>query len=505
MNEIINFGDGKTVKVILQKGEAGNDIQSIDKTGTSGLVDTYTITLTDGTTHTFTVTNGSSIQSIAKTGTTGLVDTYTVTLTNGSTTTFTVTNGRSITNIELTSTSGLVDTYTITYNDNTTSTFTVTNGGGNVDNAFKVMGYNGAKNLLQPLPNMEGYSGNGITITNNKDGTFTIDGTATANTEYAIRPRTATAMQYLPIGRFIYSVGLNVTTYVATTYNTAYNRISNVGTENCSFEITASTPSDYRKSDGSVACAIYITIPSGSTFNNATLKPMIRYNDDTDTTYQPYAMTNKELTPLVQNVATEHLARVTSSTLESAIAEWCDNVKGNSNKYNVRGQVYKQNTDINHYIYASVVETSGYASFIAFKYNGTQVLSGYRSSNSDAVLTELAPKSALDSYVKTVEISVTPSNTHSIKSCFEAAINYFHDNYYEYGKVFYVIVNTLPQGDNWYPLIYMQIHCTRNDLQRDVINGSGFALNGYCYGLKSVIYDNNYINAVFLNGQELEE
>lgn len=40
------------------QGDTGNGIFSIVKTGTSGLVDTYTITFTDGTTTTFTVTNG---------------------------------------------------------------------------------------------------------------------------------------------------------------------------------------------------------------------------------------------------------------------------------------------------------------------------------------------------------------------------------------------------------------------------------------------------------------
>lgn len=42
-----------------ETGETGNGIESIEKTGTSGLVDTYTITYTDGTTTTFTVTNGA--------------------------------------------------------------------------------------------------------------------------------------------------------------------------------------------------------------------------------------------------------------------------------------------------------------------------------------------------------------------------------------------------------------------------------------------------------------
>ena len=39
-------------------GPTGNGIDSIEKTGTSGLVDTYTITYTNGNTTTFTVTNG---------------------------------------------------------------------------------------------------------------------------------------------------------------------------------------------------------------------------------------------------------------------------------------------------------------------------------------------------------------------------------------------------------------------------------------------------------------
>ena len=45
------------------QGEDGNGISSIDKTSTEGLVDTYTITFTDGTTTTFTVTNGKDGQN----------------------------------------------------------------------------------------------------------------------------------------------------------------------------------------------------------------------------------------------------------------------------------------------------------------------------------------------------------------------------------------------------------------------------------------------------------
>ena len=83
------------------------------------------------------------IQSITKLSTSGLVDTYRITLADTTTVDFTVINGRAITGIKKTATSGLVDTYTVTYNDDTTSTFTVTNGakGDKGDNAYTWIKY----------------------------------------------------------------------------------------------------------------------------------------------------------------------------------------------------------------------------------------------------------------------------------------------------------------------------------------------------------------------------
>lgn len=78
------------------------------------------------------------IHSIEKLSTSGLVDTYRITLADTTIFDFVVTNGRSITGISKTSTSGLFDTYTISYNNSTTSKFTVTNGekGDKGDNAY---------------------------------------------------------------------------------------------------------------------------------------------------------------------------------------------------------------------------------------------------------------------------------------------------------------------------------------------------------------------------------
>ena len=135
-------------------GATGVGIKSVEKTGTSDLVDTYTITYTDGTTSTFTVTNGAKgdkgddgddgepgatgngIASIAvdETNTDTSKTVLKITFTNNSTQLINVANGKNgengvgITSISKTSTNGLIDTYTITYSSGDSTTFTVTNG-----------------------------------------------------------------------------------------------------------------------------------------------------------------------------------------------------------------------------------------------------------------------------------------------------------------------------------------------------------------------------------------
>ena len=126
----ITYNDGTTADFKVKNGKG---ISDVEKTATSGLEDTYTITYNDATTSTFTVTNAKSITSITKTSTSGLEDTYTITYNDEDSDTFIIKNGRGITKIERTSTNGLIDTYTITYNDATTSTFTVTNGANSRD------------------------------------------------------------------------------------------------------------------------------------------------------------------------------------------------------------------------------------------------------------------------------------------------------------------------------------------------------------------------------------
>lgn len=112
------------------------------------------------------------ISSIVKQSTSGLTDTYRITLADTTTFDFNVSNGKGIASIAKASTSGLVDTYRITYNDSSTSTFTVTNGakGDKGDNAYVWIRYasqqpTAASHNFGALPDnwMGVYSGNSAT------------------------------------------------------------------------------------------------------------------------------------------------------------------------------------------------------------------------------------------------------------------------------------------------------------------------------------------------------
>lgn len=81
------------IDFLVKTADGHGGIHDIKKIDSTGLVDTYRITLADKTTSSFRVTNGRGITDIAKTETVGYVDTYTIYLNDGSTKTFTVKNG----------------------------------------------------------------------------------------------------------------------------------------------------------------------------------------------------------------------------------------------------------------------------------------------------------------------------------------------------------------------------------------------------------------------------
>jgi hypothetical protein len=89
------------------KGAAGKGISSIAKTSTSGLVDTYTITYSDGSTSTFDITNGEdgtdgndgndgvSVTGVSLLSKVGLLATYRMSFSNGTYFDYTVSDGAS--------------------------------------------------------------------------------------------------------------------------------------------------------------------------------------------------------------------------------------------------------------------------------------------------------------------------------------------------------------------------------------------------------------------------
>lgn len=212
-------------------GSPGVGIASIAKTGTSGLVDTYTITLTNGNSYTFDVTNGEDGAPGVGIASATLNSDYTLTLTytNGNSDTVGPIRGAQgepgapgpqgagITSISKTGISGLVDTYTITLSNGNSSTFTVTNGEDgdpgtpgvgissaelNSDYTLTLHYTNGNSNTVGPIRGEPGPTGNGIasiaktataglvdtytiTYTNGNETTFTVTNGAPGTTTYS--------------------------------------------------------------------------------------------------------------------------------------------------------------------------------------------------------------------------------------------------------------------------------------------------------------------------------
>ena len=201
------------------KGDTGNGIVSIAKTGSSGLVDTYTITYTNGNSMTFTVTNGAQgnpgptgngISSIAKTGTSGLVDAYTITFTDGTTTTFTVTNGEdgTVTPEQMAQaiadalaafagethedmTAGLAEQLLSDVQTTDKKPYIFRKTGADATREFDcLVGGSVVGNQLVPIPASDiSKTQNGVTFTDNRDGSYTVateSGGATAQASVSI-------------------------------------------------------------------------------------------------------------------------------------------------------------------------------------------------------------------------------------------------------------------------------------------------------------------------------
>ena len=161
----------------------------------------------------------------------------------------------------------------------------------------------GAKNFIKFPPYSNGYTyeNNGIAFTVNSDGTITANGTNNTNNNAIFtmhsRLQSADVTNVIPNGEYIISgspIGMSQSTFyvrVGITRNGAYTNIGNEYANNGKFVINGD---DYTNTGAYVSEAIVIA--PGATVNNLLFKPMLRLADDTDDTYAPYAMTNRQLT-----------------------------------------------------------------------------------------------------------------------------------------------------------------------------------------------------------------
>ena len=261
-------------------GLTGNGISSIEKTSTSGLVDTYTITFTNGNTTTFDVSNGNGIDRIEKTATVGNIDTYTIYFNDNSTSTFEVANGE-VTREEL---EEEVDRLSMIYNafPSTSNEGEEITLDGTAEVPFKKLNLKGntsqfstiGKNLLPNTATT--ITKNGITFTKNSDGTYTVSGTATANAIFSILVEGASTNPTLQAGTYTLSgcpSGGSVNTYKLDISVGSYNQDLGSGV---TFTLSEATQINY----------VRILVYNGQTINTV-FKPMIE-SGNTKTSFEPY-------------------------------------------------------------------------------------------------------------------------------------------------------------------------------------------------------------------------
>ena len=196
--------------------------------------------------------------------------------------------------------------------DNTTSGASATDAQGALDEAFsdideiyKANSILGAKNLI-PYPYYTTSSTIlNVSITNNSDGTITLNGTSTGNGEFVF---VANANNFYPkAGTYKVSgiSGGSSSTYFIETQLSGSVTYLYDGEE----EITT---------DGTKYLRFSFKFKTGATFTDFVVSPMLRLASDTDDTYRPYAMTNRELTEEVNEVKSNLATIETTSTASKA-------------------------------------------------------------------------------------------------------------------------------------------------------------------------------------------
>ena len=191
-----------------------------------------------------------------------------------------------------------------------------------IQDVYEVMGKNGAKNLFEnTLTQRTIYE---LTATPNSDGSVIIDTAGEALT-------TLVSIDYgiitLPAGKYIVSAD---TVIAGSDYKT-FLSIPNGGGDVC--YVTSLDGTEFTLAQETTVL-MHTVFYSGKTISNIVFKPQIRYAEDTDPTYQPYAMNNQELTKKAQNTFYGHKATWDALSQAEKIkyeyAEFDDDETGNA-------------------------------------------------------------------------------------------------------------------------------------------------------------------------------
>lgn len=278
-------------------------IVDIRKTKTTGLIDTYTISLSNGTAKTFQVQNGVSIVSVRMSERGDYEDTYIVELSNGKSWTFKVPNGGSVGVKKTVTGEGVVSMSDVSP----------------IEHAVKAKVK--SKNLIKPVY-VEPTESSGVTITPNEDGSVILNGTTTDRAVCRIINCHITPF-ILEAGTYTFSVGAAIPSNcyaVVEKYDDAgLTWIAQVlkldsGVSSASFTL-----------DHASNVAAYLAINSGTVIDNFTIKPQLELGT-TATEYTPYVeptltrvyARGKNLIPFPYNCLQETVAinGITATPLE---------------------------------------------------------------------------------------------------------------------------------------------------------------------------------------------
>ena len=174
----------------------------------------------------------------------------------------------------------------------------------------------GAKNLLPfNLSHIQKVNGGGtwngnvytyrdITYTINTDGTITVNGTANGDSIFRVLDNASLDFSLNPNKTYCYN-GSPTSGSSASTYYSYYSEL--IGGAWTYFMSYGASDTSVTPNASATQIVVDIFVKSGKTINNQVFKPMIRLASDPDNTYEPYSMTNQQITPYVQAISNPNL------------------------------------------------------------------------------------------------------------------------------------------------------------------------------------------------------